>query len=355
MTTPQMTADTVPPAAEGVPEAPVPAELTPEEERKRRRRKAIILFLLLGLLGILLLLLLWYFLFRQPLPIVPPIPEAQLPGYATSVYGASSPTGVAVTPSGDRIYVTETGGDFAIRIYDGGGDPVGTMQFPAEPAVDHVPVYLAIDPLTSEVYVSDRPNGAIAIFDRDGAYQRQFTPARPIEGWQPLGLAFDKTGNLYVTDLSGSSDKVLVFDRAGEIIKTIGATANLDFPNGVAVDDAGQVYVTDSNNGRLLVFGPNGQIAGQIGRGAGVGNLGLPRGLAIDGQGRVFVVDSSGNGVLLFRTLGEEDARPEYVGFFGGHGLDDGKFAFPMGVAVDERGRVYVADTANDRVQVWSY
>lgn len=354
MTTPQMTADTAPPVADA-PETPVPAELTPEEERKRRRRKAIILFLLLGLLGILLLLLLWYLLFRQPIPIVPPIPDAQLPGYATSVYGAGNPTGVAVTPAGDRIYVTESSGDYGIKIFDGGGNQVGSMTFPADTGGNHVPVYIAIDPLTSEVYVSDRPTGSIHIFDRDGRYQRQFNPADPIQGWQPLGLAFDKAGNLYVTDLSGSAQTVMVFDRAGDVIRTIGAGAGLDFPNGVAVDDAGQVYVTDSNNGRLLVFGPNGQLAGQVGRGAGAGNLGLPRGLAIDGQGRVFVVDSSGNGVLLYRTLGEDERRPEYVGFFGGHGLGDGQFAFPMGAAVDDRGRVYVADTANDRVQVWSY
>ncbi len=355
MTTPQMTADTVPPAADTAPDAPTPTELSPEEEQKRRRRKAIIFFLLLGFLGILLLLLLWYLLFRQPLPIVPPIPEAQLPGYATSVYGASSPAGVAVTPAGDRIYVTETGGDYGIKIFDGGGVQVGAMEFPADTGTGHVPVYIAIDPLSSEVYVSDRPTGSIHIFDRDGKYQRQFNPGEEIPGWQPLGLAFDPNGNLYVTDLGGATQKVLVFDRTGTVVRTIGADAGLDFPNGVAVDDAGLVYVTDSNNGRLLIFGPDGSISGQIGRGAGAGNLGLPRGLAIDGQGRVFVVDTSGNGVLLYRTLGEDERRPEYVGFFGGHGLSDGQFAFPMGAAVDDRGRVYVADTANGRVQVWSY
>jgi DNA-binding beta-propeller fold protein YncE len=354
MTTPQMTAETLPPAVEGSPDAPVPAELAPEEERKRRRRKAIILFLLLGLLGILLLLLLWYFLFRQPLPIVPPIPDLQLPSYSTSVYGADKPVGVAVTPSGDRIYVTESGGDYGIRIFDGGGTLLRTVGFPESTGTNHVPVYLAIDPLTEEVYVTDRPTGTIHIFDRDGRYQRQFNPAAARDGWQPLGITFDKTGNLYVTDLS-APQKVLVFDRSGEVIRTIGSGAGMDFPNGVAIDDAGLLYVTDGNNGRLLVFNPDGSIAGQIGRGAGAGTLGLPRGLAIDGQGRVFVVDSSGNGVLLFRALQEDDPRPEYVGFFGGHGLADGEFAFPMGAAVDDRGRVYVADTANGRVQVWSY
>jgi DNA-binding beta-propeller fold protein YncE len=337
------------------PEGPGPAADTPDDE-KRRRRRAIVLLLLLGLLAALILLTIWYLLFRQPLPLpLPVIPDTQLPGYSTSIYGASSPSGVAVTPSGDRIYVAETGGDKVVRIFDAGGNQIGTMSPPAETGTDHVPVYLAIDPVTAEVYVSDRPTGTIHIYDRDGRYQRPFTPATPLVGWQPTGLAFDPAGNLYVTDFGSDGQKVVVFDRAGALVRTIGAEAELSFPNGIAVDDAGLVYVTDSNNGRLLVFGADGTVAGRIGRGAGEGNLGLPRGLAIDGQGRVFVVDSSGQGVLAYRVLGADQRSPEYIGFFGGHGIADGQFAFPMGTAVDDRGRVYIADTANGRVQVWSY
>jgi sugar lactone lactonase YvrE len=123
----------------------------------------------------------------------------------------------------------------------------------------------------------------------------------------------------------------------------------------VAVDAEGLVYVTDSNNGRLLVFGTDGSLVSKIGRGAGAANLGLPRGVAIDGQGRAFVVDSSGQGVLVYAVLSSGQEQPEHLGFFGGHGIANGQFAFPMGVAVDTHGRVYVADTANGRVQVWSY
>jgi DNA-binding beta-propeller fold protein YncE len=336
-------------------EPPVPVEETPED-RKRRRRRAFLLFFLLALLALLVLLATWYLLFRQPLPIIPPIPDAQLPGYRTSLYGAPSPTGVAVTPSGDRIYVTENSGDYTTRIFDAGGTVIGTLAFPPETGTDHVPVYVAIDPLTTEVYVSDRPTGTIHIFDRDGQYQRQFTPAEALPGWQPLGMTFDDAGNLYVTELRGPGQRVLVFDRTGAVIREIGAAEALDFPNGVAVDDAGNVWVTDSNNGRLLVFDPEGKVIARVGRGTGAGKLGLPRGVAIDGQGRVFVVDSTGNGVVLYRAALGDDARaPEYVGFFGGQGVADGKFAFPIGVAVDDRGRIYVADTANGRVQVWSY
>jgi sugar lactone lactonase YvrE len=136
---------------------------------------------------------------------------------------------------------------------------------------------------------------------------------------------------------------------------TFGESEGMSFPNGVAVDRDGLVYVADSNNGRLLVFAADGELLAKIGRGAGAGNLGLPRGVAIDGQGRAFIVDSSGQGVLVYAVLETGTTQPEHLGFFGGHGTADGQFAFPMGVAVDAQGRVYVADTANGRIQVWSY
>jgi tripartite motif-containing protein 71 len=212
-----------------------------------------------------------------------------------------------------------------------------------------------VDPLTSEVYVSDRLAGAIYVYDRDGAYQRELTLAVPRPDWQPLGLAFDKAGNLYVTDLSGPYQKVLVIDRTAQVIRTLGENEKLSFPNGVAVGGDGIVYVTDSNNGRLLAFGTDGQIRAQVGRGAGQGNLGLPRGLAVDGSGRVFVADATGQGIFIYRAPSGDGRSLDFLGYVGGEGVADGQFEYPNSVAVDARGRVYVADTFNDRVQIWSY
>ena len=335
----------------------MPAGTTPaveaDPERRRRRRKILLLLLLMGSLVILLGLAIWYLLFRQPIPL-PIIPPPAVPTYATSIYGASDPSGVAVSPSGDRIYVAETGGDRVVRMFDAGGNRLGILVPPAETGAEHVPVYVAVHPTSGDVYVSDRPMGAIYIYDRNGAFRSEFRPALAIEGWQPLGLAFDAAGNLYVTDLIGSG-QVHEFDSTGKLVLTFGADQGMSFPNGVAVDADGLIYVTDSNNGRLLVFGTDGALLAKIGRGAGAGNLGLPRGVAIDSQGRAFIVDSSGQGVLVYAVLETGESQPEHLGFFGGHGIANGQFAFPMGVAVDAQGRVYVADTANGRIQVWSY
>jgi tripartite motif-containing protein 71 len=346
-----------PPVQEPVEAPPAPPPVVDDTTQlppKGRRRRMVALFLLLGLLVALTTLIIWYLLFRQPLPL-PGIPESQVPSYSTSIYGVERPTGVAVSPSGDRIYVTESEGSRIVRIFDGAGNPVGTMRPPVELGGAHAPVYLAIDPITSDVYVTDRPTGSIYIYDSNGAFLREFQPATVRPGWQPLGIAFDRDGNLYVTNLGGGPQNVLVFDRDGRVIRTMGDGENLSFPNGVAVDRSGNVYVTDSNNGRLLVFDSEGAVTARIGRGAAQGNLGLPRGSVVDAKGRLFVVDSSGQGVSVYRNLEGDDTSLEFLGFFGGQGSSDGAFAYPIGIALDERGRVYIADSANDRVQVWSY
>lgn len=352
--TAEMTAEGLPLPPEAVDGEPV-AEGTPEEEKGRRRKKGLLL-LLLGLLAMLATIAIWYLIFRQPISIpLPVIPQSEMPAFATAVYGAQRPAGVAVSPSGDRIYVTQSAGDRTGVVFDAAGNKIGTMAPPETTGTEHAPVYVAVDPVTGEVYVSDRLAGTIYIYDRDGAYQRELTLAAPRPGWQPLGLAFDTAGNLYVTDLSGPYQKVLVIDRTAEVVRTLGESEKFNFPNGVAVDGNGNVFVTDSNNGRLLMFDAEGTIRGQVGRGAGQGNLGLPRGLAVDSQGRVFVADATGQGVFIYRAPSGDSRRLDYLGFVGGEGVADAQFEYPNSVAVDARGRVYVADTFNDRVQIWSY
>lgn len=353
--TAEMTAEGLPVPPETIGGEPV-TEGTPGEEERSRRKKALLL-VLLGLLAMLVTIAIWYLLFRQPLPVppIPIIPDSKLPAYVTSVYGAAKPMGIAVSSDGDRIYVAETDGDRALKVFDAVGNPVATVRPPESTGTEHVPLYVAIDPLTSEVYVSDRPTGTIYIYDRDGAYRRTLTLAKPIAGWQPVGIAFDSQGLLYVGDLRGPYPGVEVIDRQAQVVRTFGADQKLNFPNGITVDSVGNVYVADSSNGRLLVFDTSGKVRAQVGRGSGQGNLGLPRGVAVDNQGRVFVVDATGQGMFVYRAPTDESRRLDFIGFVGGEGVSDAQFEFPNGVAVDGRGRVYVADTINDRIQVWSY
>ncbi len=336
---------------------------------RRRRRRIFLLVLLLLLLGLVALFAGWYFVTRKPIseiPIIPPVTQPETPSYATSLYGATigdlrSPTGVASTPDGSKVYVAQSGGDRTVLILDAQGQEIGALTPPAPASTGagggHIPVYVAVNPTTGDVYASDRLSGDVYIYSPEGVYRRTLDPGTEVRdaGWIPLGLGFGKDGSLYVTNLA-SPVTVEVFGPDGKHVRTITPTKDaFNFPNGVAVDANNNVYVTDSNNGRMRVFSPDGRELGGIPRGAREGDLGLPRGVAIDDAGRVFVVDTMAHGVNVYKVLGPDDRKPAYLGRFGVQGSVDGAFQFPNGISVDARGRVYVTDMANNRIQVWSY
>ena len=344
------------PGDDGAPRGDVApgGEASPE---RARRRRIVLLFLLLAATAALLTIGGWYLLNRKPiseLP-VPGITVEAVPHYSLSIYDVVAPTGVAVNADGSRIYATQTEGDPQVVVFDGSGSVVGSLKAPATAGGTHVPVYVAVNPTNGDVYVSDRPAATIYIYSADGAYLRAFDPGPDLTGWAPLGLAFDTKGDLFVTSVGAPFQAVHEFGPDGTFVRTFGKANDFSFPNGVAVDASGNVYVADSNNGRLVVFSRDGSQLGVIGRGAGAGNLGLPRGTAIDDSGRVYVADLSLQGVQVYHVLAAGEARPQNIGAFGEGGSGDGGFKLPNAVAVDGRSRVYVADWRNNRIQVWTY
>jgi len=353
-------ADPAPAPPVEAPQSETPGGATPPTTvpPERRSRKKLILALILG--GLLLLFLAfatWYLLFRKPitqLPL-PTIEQGVMPGFSFAAYDLDKPLGIAVSADGGRIYVTQTGGDQATVMLNSKGIEVGQLAPPSEITSRASQLYVAVDPKTGDVYATDRAAGKVFIYGADGAYHGTLAPTPDPGPWQPLGIAFDGDGNLYVSDAGGAFQTVKKLDRSGAIVLTIGTQGLLSFPNGIAVDKSGAIYVTDSNNGRLLVFDANGTKLGLVQRGPASGELSLPRGIAIDDQSHVYVVDAVGQGVQVYRPLGQGDQAPKYVNKFGREGTVDGAFEFPNGIAVDARGHVYVADWNNDRIQVWSY
>jgi DNA-binding beta-propeller fold protein YncE len=69
----------------------------------------------------------------------------------------------------------------------------------------------------------------------------------------------------------------------------------------------------------------------------------------------VYVVDTSGQGVFVYGQYKDGATGLEFLGSFGSQGVANGAFSYPNGIAVDDRGRLYIADSGNDRVQLWSY
>ena len=335
-------------------EGDVAGETPPTKKGKRRTKVAVLVILLL----ILAALFAWYLLNRKPLTELPGLSQTKLPHYEFSIYGATKPLGVAATASGDRIYVTESDGERVVRVYDRAGKPAGILKPPKSTGPSHSPVYVAINPTTQDVYVSDRFTASIYVYDEKGAYLRTFAPKGDLGGkWNPLGLAFGPDGSLYATDVrppGSKTHRVVVFGPDGTLQRAMGAPGQLNFPNGIVVDSQGNIEVSDSNNGRLVIFGQYGKMLATISQGIGEGDLGLPRGAAVDDSGRLFVADTADHMVRVY-TIDKSKPTPTYVGSFGGEGQLDGTFEYPNGVATDTRAHIYITDRENNRVQVWGY
>lgn len=352
--TPQVVAQTA--ESQGLDRGEAAAAATSTKLSKKRKKQVAALLTLLVILG---LLFVWYLLNRKPLTELPGLSVAKAPHYQSSIYGMSKPQGVAVTPSGDRIYVTEIAGDRVVRAYNRAGKPVGILKPPRSTGAEHTPVYVAINPKNEDVYVSDRLTGKIYVYDAKGKYLRTFAPKGNLGGgFAPLGLAFGPDGTLYVTDVRqvpAKSHRVVAFAPDGTLTHSIGAPGQLSFPNGIAVDSHGNLQVSDSNNGRLVVFNVAGKMLATISPGVGEGDLGLPRGVAIDDGGRLYVVDTSDHTVRTYDVSNADVPTPKFIASFGGEGQLDGTFQYPNGVATDTRSHIYVTDRENNRVQVWGY
>jgi len=178
----------------------------------------------------------------------------------------------------------------------------------------------------------------------------------------PRAIAFAPDGTFYVTDTG--THMVYHLDTQGAILHQWGGYSAIspgsgttppeglfNEPWGIAVGPDGSVYVSDTWNGRIQKFTPEGRFVtawGAFGMGATPFELYGPRGLATDAQGRVFVADTGNKRILVF------DANGNYLTQFGGWGAAPGQFDEPVGVTVDAQGLVYVSDTWNQRVQVFA-
>jgi DNA-binding beta-propeller fold protein YncE len=334
---------------------PEPEETPPPRRSRRRLLIALLAVLLVGLAA-LGTVFGWYVTRRRPLSQLPGISRDTLPHYLFSMYGSTQPLGVALSPDGQRVYVTETGGERVVRVYDRSGKQVSALHPPASTGAAHVPVYVAVRPDTQEVYVSDRATGAVYVYGPQNDYRRTFAPPSGVGSWAPLGLAFDPDGRLYVSDVRAKGGhRILVFGPDGALLRSLTPPGGMQFPNGIAVDAKGNVQVCDSNNARVLIFSPTGGVTGRITSSVGDADLGLPRGAAIDDRQRLYVADAANHAVRLYRLPQSGATAPAFIGSFGTEGTVDAAFEYPNGVAVDSRARVYVTDRENNRVQVWGY
>jgi DNA-binding beta-propeller fold protein YncE len=242
----------------------------------------------------------------------------------------------------EKSYIQKFTYGYLMWKVDGGSDG-GQFRSPSGLSLD----------TQGNVYVADYGNHRIQKFNNQGAFLTKFgsggsnTYGAYGQFTYPSDVAVDEHGNVYVSE--DSRIQILTTDGRYSVFGSYGkGDGQLDRVTGIAVDKQGNIYVTEANNGRLQKFDAKGQFIWKRG-GTGTEMLfSQPMDVSVDVQGNVYVVDYYRYNVQKF------DPNGQLLLSFGEPGVENGRFDHPCGVAVDAQGNIYVADHSNYRVQVFT-
>jgi sugar lactone lactonase YvrE len=189
--------------------------------------------------------------------------------------------------------------------------------------------------------------------------------------YSPEGVAVDSGGDVYVADAGNDTIRKVtsgggVTTIAGAVgfsgfVNGTGTGAEFSEPAGVSVDAGGNVYVSDQGNGSMRVITPSGAVttlAGTSGQGFADGTgaaarLYYPEDLAIDGNGNLYVADEENCTIRKVTPAGVVTTiagTPGYIGSADGTG-PAAQFYYPYGVALDGNGNLFITDQGNQTIR----
>jgi len=297
-----------------------------------------------------------------------------------TVYFVASDAIYKVTPAGLLGVVggqNQTG-------YSGDGGPATLATFYLSSYIGRGG--LALDAV-GNVYVADWGNHRVRKIDASGTvttvagygtrgYAGDGGPATNAFLAFPTGLAIDAAGNLYIADSWNRSIRKVGINGALTTVAGNGVLgfsgdggpallASMGDPFSVAVDNAGNIYVADSENGRVRKVNAYGVISTIAGNGlfmfsgdngpATRANLNRPAGVGTDAAGNVYIADMLNNRIRRIATDGSITtvAGNGVLGFSGDGGpATTASLAWPEGsLAIDNSGNLYIADTGNNRIR----
>jgi len=298
------------------------------------------------------------------------------------------PNNVAVDKNGN-VYVADTGNNVIRKI-----TPNGIVSTLAGAAGNHgstdgvgsnarfwAPFGIAVDG-SGNVYVADTGNNTIREISPNGAVSTLAGSAghpgnkdgvgSNARFRNPWSVAVDSMGNVFVADMSNDTIRKvapngMVTTLAGQPGKSgnadgFGSGARFNNPFAVAVDNADNVYVSDSANNTIRKIAPGGMVVtlaglpGYAGSTDGNGNDARflnPQGLAVDGAGNIYVADTGNSTIRKITPTGKVTTLSAPAGVSGAVDKTGGNARLnnPGGVAVNDAGNIYVADTDNHCVR----
>jgi len=212
-------------------------------------------------------------------------------------------------------------------------------------------------------------SGIINVFVGDGEPGFKDGTASVAQFNYPCGVAVDSSGNVYVAD--SYNERIRKITPAGVVSTLAGSgeegfidgsssTAQFNTPCGVAVDSSGNVYVADSANHRIRKITPSGIVntfagSGKQGFKDGTGStaqFNYPYGIAVNPKDNIYVADTYNCRIREITPAGVVStlAGSGEEGFIDGSS-DVAQFDYPMGISVDSKNNVYIADHYNHRIR----
>ncbi|MCJ7703049.1 MAG: 6-bladed beta-propeller [Anaerolineales bacterium] len=281
----------------------------------------------------------------------------------------NGPSGIYIDGS-DSLYVTEWRGFRMLRYNSSGVNNlvVGHVGLPWHHD-DYLsrPADVAVDPDGNSWVLIDP---ALKQFDPDGNLLQTFPEEEPWDRGDandrfndPLGIAFDSQGRLFVSDTWNHRIQVYTRTISGTLLysTTIGITGvplstqgGFDQPGMIAFDQSDNLYVVDGNNFRVqrcsyavgwtcsTFFGVTGEWGDDL------THLGRARSVTVDSSDQVYIADSGNYRVLKCNTSG---VCTHFAGTTGERGSDNGRFGYINDVYTDSGNNVYVSDGENHRIQ----
>jgi sugar lactone lactonase YvrE len=287
---------------------------------------------------------------------------------AVSDYCVTNPISIAPTETAGNPVSIELVSTLA-------GSTSGDLDGPGASAQFANPYGTAVD-ASGNVYVADYNNHKIRKITPDGTVSTLAGstsgdldgPGTSAQFKTPYGIAVDASGIVYVTDSNQKIKKIatdgtvttLAGNGTAGFTDGPGSSAQFNAPIGVAVDASSNVYVADYNNHKIRKIATDGTVTTLAGSGVagsvdGIGGsaqFNYPIGIAVDASGTIYVTDQGNNKI---RKIAPDGTVTTWAGD-GNSGSTDGpgasaQFKDPVGIAVDASGNVYVADKGNNKIR----